>query len=121
MASDRVKLIVEFNRDSFFGGAEEAKNYIRCMFNLAVPSADASVEIVPDPTRDLPHSRACGPYSHEHGTRCHHTCPTCGIDNTKGMERLGELIDKDRAEHPTVNVTPDPLMLEVHTDYKRDF
>lgn len=34
-------------------------------------------DVTPVPPK-LPHSRACGPYNHEHGVGCHENCPTCG-------------------------------------------
>jgi hypothetical protein len=30
------------------------------------------------PSPDGPHSRACGPLPHVHGSACHPNCPTCG-------------------------------------------
>lgn len=39
---------------------------------------------MPNPT-DGPHSRACGPAPHAHGTACSATCPTCG-ENAKPIE-----------------------------------
>jgi len=31
-----------------------------------------------------PHSRACGPVSHQHGSSCHSNCPSCGgLDNKR--------------------------------------
>lgn len=53
---------------------------------------------------DAPHSRACGPYSHEHGDGCHPNCPTCGTN-----------------PNPIVSVKPDPLLLQVDRDGRREF
>lgn len=33
---------------------------------------------IPGFTQEDPHSRACGPTMHAHGSACHSNCPTCG-------------------------------------------
>lgn len=50
---------------------------VRFNGNVLISHPAPSLEVTISNTSQ-PHSRACGPYPHEHGIRCHMNCPSCG-------------------------------------------
>ena len=51
--------------------------------SLSIEGESLTPRLDPDPRPDpepiyRPHSRACGPRKHDHGTDCHRNCPSCG-------------------------------------------
>lgn len=66
----------------------------------------------------LPHSRACGPTNHEHGTGCHSNCPTCG--GQPWMPWLANLQDEVVTTGPAVELLGEgPFYLVVEQELRK--